>query len=194
MKEYEYGRIRTLAEKLDNAGIERTVIERVMQGGETIRRTTKPEKKADWMRDAMRRMDWLLDPQTRRAVRESCACCLGGKRLKLSKEIAQKHHSLEDRIEAAARTPFVFGNGVTREDDGKLVVRFSAEGQSQYGCVCLTKAQAPLPITYCYCCGGHVKHHLQIALGRKLSCKARSSALSSGGKKNCVFEYTIIDE
>ena len=192
--EYEYGRIGKLAEKLGDAGVEQTVIDQIMAGGEAILRTTKPEKKADWMRDAMKRMNSLLDPQTKHAVRESCACCLGGKRLKLSKEIARKHSSLEDRIEAANKTPFVFGNSVTMEENGKIVVRFDAEGKEQYRCVCLTKATEPLPITYCYCCGGHMKHHLQIALGQKLSCKARSSALSSGGKKNCVFEYVVVEE
>ena len=94
-----------LAEKLSDAGVEPAVIEKIMEGGEAILRSTKPEKKADWMRDAMKRMNSLLDLQTRRAVRESCACCLGGKRLKLSKEIARTYSTLEDRIEAAARTP-----------------------------------------------------------------------------------------
>lgn len=46
-------------------------------------------------------------------------------------------------------------------------------------------------ITYCYCCGGHIKHHLQIALGRSLVLKVRSSALSSGHKRPCSFLFTI---
>lgn len=193
MKKYEYGRIGRLAEKLSEASVDPALIDQIMEGGESIRRGAKPEKKADWMRDAMKRMNRLLDPQTRHAVRESCACCLGGKRLKLSKEIAKNLTSLEARIDAADRTPFVFGDSVQKDENGKIVVRFFPEGNTQFRCVCLPQAKEPLPITYCYCCGGHIKHHLQIALEKKLSCEARSSALSSGGKKNCVFEFTIVD-
>ncbi len=193
VKKYEYGRINTLAEKLAEAGIGPAVIEKIMEGGEAILSKTTPEKKADWMREAMKRMNRLLDPETRQSVRENCACCIGGQRLKLSKEIAAKYSSLEDRIKATSKVPLTFANGATMEN-GKIVIRFYPEGQDHYRCVCLPQAKESLPITYCYCCGGHMKHHLQIALGVELSCKARSSALSSGGKKGCVFEYIIVGE
>ncbi len=42
--------------------------------------------------------------------------------------------------------------------------------------------------------GGHVKHHLQIALGRKLVGTVRSSALSSAGKKPCAFVFAVQDQ
>ena len=48
-------------------------------------------------------MDKLLKPRTRHEVREGCACCLGGKRLKLSKAIARDHETLEERLRAAKR-------------------------------------------------------------------------------------------
>ena len=187
MKEYEYGRIGKLAESLEEAGIPQDIVDQIMEGGKSVRRGTSPAKKADWMRVAMRRMNRLLDRETRRAVREACACCLGGKRLALSKKIASERETLEDRVSAANETKFVFGHSVELQDDGSVLVRFSPEGLEEYRCVCLPKATEPLPITYCYCCGGHVKHHLQIALGRSLACMVRSSALSSGGKKPCTF-------
>ena len=126
-------------------------------------------------------------------IREDCACCLGGKRLQLSKQIAMEHDSLTDRIAAANKTGYVFGNGVKQEDDGTLTVTFFQDNLTQYQCVCLRKAKEPISETYCYCCGGHIKHHLQLATGSKLSCKVISSALSSGGKKNCKFSYTIVE-
>jgi hypothetical protein len=187
MKTYEYGRIAKLAESLGKAGIAQDLIEQIMEGGEAVRRSAKPEKKADWMRDAMHRMDKLLDRKTRYAVREACACCLGGKRLKTVRAIPKKHERYEDRIRAANEAKSVFGHSVVLQDDGSILVCFSPEGLPNYRCVCLPKANAPLPITYCYCCGGHVKHHLQIALDRELTVKVRSSALSSGGKKPCTF-------
>ncbi len=42
---YEYGRIATLDNKLKGAGIAPDVISRIMEGGETIRRGTAPERK-----------------------------------------------------------------------------------------------------------------------------------------------------
>jgi hypothetical protein len=82
---------------------------------------------------------------------------------------------------------------VTLQEDGQILVQFAPEGLPHYGCVCLRKAKEPISITYCYCCGGHIKHHLQIALGCKLECQVRSSALSSGGKKPCSFLFRIME-
>jgi hypothetical protein len=173
------------------AKIDQEIIDQIMEGGEDILRKTSPEKKADWFREAMVRMNRLLDIETRKSVREGCACCLGGQRLKISKRIAAENESLEERIEAANKEPFVFGNSVAMMENGEILVRFFPEGLEQYQCVCLPKAKEPLPITYCYCGGGHVKHHLQIALGRELDCTVRSSALSSGGKFPCTFSFKI---
>jgi hypothetical protein len=191
MAVYEYGRIRTLAAKLAQAGVDEGTINDILTGAKLIRKGDKPEKKAAWMAGAMRRMDALLDDQTRRSVREECACCLGGKRLEISKKIAKAHSSLEGAIEAANEARFVFGHSVTLEDDGRILVRFQPDGADSYRCVCLPKAREPISITYCYCCGGHIKHHLQTALARRLSCTVRSSALASGGKGPCTFLFSI---
>jgi len=82
MKKYEYGRIEKLSQSLEESDISQEIVEQIMEGGEDIRRGTKPEKKAEWFKGAMHRMNELLDRETRYAVREACACCLGGKRLK----------------------------------------------------------------------------------------------------------------
>jgi len=193
VKTYEYGRIRVLDENLRRAGIAPETIAAIMEGGEGIGKSTTPEKKADWLCGAMRRMDALLDAETRHAVREACACCLGGKRLEMSKAIAKRGGTLEERVAAANQAKFVFGHSVTLEEDGSVVVRFAPEGQEHYRCVCLPKAKEPVPITYCYCCGGHAKHHLQTALGRKLKVEVLSSPLSSGGKQPCTFRFTVAE-
>ena len=41
--------------------------------------------------------------------------------------------------------------------------------------------------TYCYCCGGHIKHHLETILGKKLNVEIINSALMSMGEKSCKF-------
>ena len=191
MATYEYGRIAKLADALAQAGIDQKKIDEITAGGESIRKAAKPEKKAEWMSGAMDKLDALLDEPTRRAVREACACCLGGKRNKLSKEIGKTCETLDDAIRAANETPFVFGNSVTLQDDGRILVCFEPEGRESYRCVCLPKAKGAVSATYCYCCGGHIKHHLQNATKRKLSCEVRSSALASAGTRPCSFLYTI---
>ena len=194
MPKYEYGRIAKLSESLKKAKVDPKIVEQIMKDGEAIRKSTPPKKKADWLGKAILRMDKLLDVDTRKAVRESCACCLGGKRLKLSKAIAKQNETLESRIKAANETKFVFGHEVTMQEDGRILVRFAPEGLPEYHCVCLGRnVKEPLSKTYCFCCGGHVKHHLQIALGRNLLCETRTSALSSGGKEPCTFIFTIKD-
>ena len=189
MKDYEYHRIGELAKQLAEAGVEPKTIDQIMEGGKDILRKTSPEKKADWMRGAMLRMNKLLPLTTRKAVREGCACCLGGKRLKTSKTIASENATLEERIKAANAANYV--GSITLQADGEIVARFNLQKQPPYRCYCLPQAQKPLPITYCFCCGGHVKHHLQIALGRELDCTTISSALSSGWQKPCTFSLRI---
>jgi len=190
---YENGRIRVLAASLADAGVCTETAARILEGGDRIGRNATPEKKAEWMAEAMRRMDALIDEPTRHAVRERCACCLGGKRLQVSKSIARDHESLEERIRAANDARFVFGHSVSLTESGEVLVRFAPEGEPHYRCVCLPKAQEPISITYCYCCGGHVKHHLQIALGRKMDVTVRSSALASGGTQPCSFLFRFVD-
>jgi len=189
MKTYEYHRIGELATQLEKAGIKQETIDNIMEGGENILRKTTSARKADWMREAMLRMNKLLDVQTRKTVREGCACCLGGKRLKTSLRISKENESLEDRVKAANEAKYI--GHVTMQENGELVVHFYHEGLEHYRCVCLPQAEKPLPITYCFCCGGHVKHQMQIALGRELDCTTRSSALSSGGKFPCTFSFKI---
>lgn len=190
---YKYGRIATLARALDNAGADPAIRNAIMAGGETVKPSGTNGQKAAWMHGAMERMDALMDRETRNAVREACACCLGGKRNELCREIAKKFETLEDRIKAANETKMTFGHSVEMRDDGKVLVCFSPEGQESYRCVCMRGAEKPMSMTYCYCCGGHVKHHLETALGRKLKLAVRSSALSSGGRKPCTFLFELMD-
>jgi hypothetical protein len=188
MNRYQYHRIAKLEEHLRAASVSAKTIGKIMEGGEDMLRKTDSATKAGWMRTAMLKMDQSLDLDIRKQVREGCACCLGGKRLEISRAIARENHTLASRISAASRANLVFGHSVT-EVGGEVLVHFAPGGQDRHRCVCLPKAEEPISITYCYCCGGHVKHHLQIALGEKLDCEVASSALSSGGKEPCVYRF-----
>lgn len=191
MKNYEYHRIGELAKNLAEAKIKPEIIDQIMEGGKGILRKTSPAEKADWMRGAMLRMNKLLDLKTRKAVREACACRMTGRPLKASQAIADKNQSLEDRIKAADRAISAYGGCVRIQENGEVLMRFSSEGLDHYCCPCLPGADKPLPVTYCFCCGGHVKYHLQIQLGRELDYTIQSTALSSGGRLPCIFLLRI---
>lgn len=193
MAKYEYGRIRVLAEKLKAAGVSERTAALILEGGEDIGAHASGARQAEWMKQAMIKMNRLLDRETRQAVREACACCLTGKRLAISRQIAHENATLEARIAAANEATLVFGHSVAPQEDGQILVRFQEEGNPEYRCACLPHAQGPVSVTYCYCCGGQVKHHLQSALGVKLACTVRSSALSSGGTLPCTFLFRIVD-
>jgi hypothetical protein len=191
MKNYEYQRIGRLAEQLEVAQVDKGIIDRIMEGGENVLRKTNAEKKAEWMRGAMLKMNTLLDMKTRKAVREGCACCLGGQRLKIGQTIAKENKTLEDRVKAADKAHYV--GSVKMQENGEILVQYDTQKAPPYHCYCLPQAKEPLPITYCFCCGGHVKHHLQIALGKQLNCTTRSSVLSSEGKFTCAFSLKIVE-
>jgi hypothetical protein len=193
MSAYECGQIRKLADSLSEEGVPQSVARRILKGGDSVGKNASREKRAKWMAAAMDRMDSLLDETTRHSARERCACCLGGKRLQLSRGIAREHESLEERVRAASEATFVFGHAVSLTDDGDVLVRFAPDGLPSYGCACLPVRDEPMPITYCYCCGGHAKHHLQRALGRRLDVTVLSSALSSAGREPCRFLFKILD-
>lgn len=191
MKNYKYRHIRKLSEQLEIAGIDREIIYRIMEGGEDILRKTSPEKKAEWLGEAMVRMDKLLDLPTRKAVREGCACRVGRKSGKVSQAVARDNATLEARIAANNKTFMAFGGGVWMQDNDEIIVRFAPKGPEGYRCSCLPKAEKPISMTYCYCCGGQLKYHFQISLGLKLEATPRGTALSTGGKKPCTFSFRI---
>jgi hypothetical protein len=192
-KLHEISRIDRLAKQLAANKIKPQITAKILEGAEEVTRRSKPEKHVEWFCGAMTRMDALLDLETCKTVREGCACCLGGKREKMAKVIFKDNATLEDRIAAAAEAHYVFGHTVYMED-GKVIVQFFPEGLESYRCPCMPQAQdKTMPLSYCFCCGGHVKHHLQNALGLKLDCTTLYTARSTGGKKPCKFSFEIIE-
>ncbi len=183
---YEYGKIDNLHKALETEGIDEKCIAAIMEGGEKIRQRDKAQVKADWLKGAMMRLAEHVPASKIQPIRESCACCTGGKRDKESKAILKNNPDLKSRVEAANKNHFVFGHSVKQLANSSFEVCFFTEQQA-YRCPCLRNVKGAFPISYCMCCGGHVKHHLQNALGLKLKVKVKQSVLSSGGSKPCTF-------
>jgi len=191
MKKSTDRRVLKLAEQLEVAKIDQEITDQILEGGEQIGKTTRPEKIADWFRGAMLKMDNLIDEKNRYAIREGCACLLAGQKEKSCLRVAQEHKSLEDRVKALNDLHYICGE-VWIDENGDINTRGDTTGKYGNKCVCLIEAKEPVSITYCYCCGGHFKHHLQTALGVRLACMAITTPLSTGNKTPCTFRFKIV--
>lgn len=182
---YAYARIRMLAEQLRKHGIAPSMIRTIMVGGEKIRKSTNPRSKAEWMKQAMQKIDRLLDKKTRYKVREDCTCSTKGKRLKTMKEIARNNPDADGIINAIHKT-HIFGHKVERIGN-EVMVTFFPEQEGKYQCVCLRHAQDPISVTYCHCCKGHVLKLMEVAMSRSLTADVISTVLSTNGARTCKF-------
>jgi hypothetical protein len=192
MAKYNSGNIYRLDQSLVKNAIDANIRKKIMKSGEFIQGTSKPEALAEWCFKAMIKMDELLDESIKQRIREDCACCLGGKREKLCKSVNRDFTTPEERINAINETHYVFGHEIRITGKGKYEVIFYDEETIEKKCSCygrrLNVLNKKWSKTWCYCCGGHIKHHLETVLGKKVKVKLISSVLSSMGNKNCHFE------
>lgn len=188
----EFHRTRRLREGLAKAKVAPEIQAAIMEGGDAVRDDSPPAVRSRWMAGAMERMDSLLDYDTRRRVRESCSCCLGGKRRDAMRAVAKAGGSIEQRL-AAVEAAKIVAPIARLQPDGRVLVRFGPPAPATFGCPCLRQAEVRLSLTYCQCCGGHVRRHLETALQRELSCEEVSSILNSGGEEGCAFLLTFAD-
>lgn len=191
MKKSTDRRILKLEEQLEVAKIDRETAGQILEGGEGLTKASRPEDVAEWFRGAMLKMDKLIGEETRFAIREGCACMLAGQKAKSCQRVAQEHKSLADKVKAVSALHYICGE-LWIGENGDINTRGDTEGKYGNKCVCLIQAREPVSITYCYCCGGHFKHHLQMALGVKLECTAVTTPLSTGNKAPCTFRFRII--
>ena len=116
--------------------------------------------------------------------------------LKHADKTVDEKLKLFDELETGHKAPCHLNH------DGTLSIYWGFEKDGNYQCVCrvikrLYKERGgPVDVssTFCGCCGGHVRHTYQYALGVKLRLKEIvSSPISSDGKKRCEFLFVIID-
>jgi hypothetical protein len=188
---YEDGKIEDLNQSLIKNGVDERIRKKIMREGESIKKTGKKEARAEWFFKAMNAMDETLDEETRKAVREDCACCLEGKRKKLCADVHKNYQTSEERIRAINETHYVFGHEIKITGPGRYEVTFFDEKIPEKRCSCLKVIMdKEMSKTYCYCCGGHVRRHLERVLGKKMEVETAASALNSEGKKSCRFVLT----
>ena len=106
--------------------------------------------------------------------------------------------ALEEKLAAFSEFESAHKVDVCRlNGDGTLTLIFGTDGKKgAWSCPCTpVKKLQPysFPLTYCGCCGAHVRYTHEFALGVKLRLKEIvSSKANSDGEKPCAFVYDII--
>ena len=161
--------------------------------------------------NVIERMEKTLDPDILHEILDRHACG-GGKDFikrceKVGKEIADK--TLSEKIERINNISSD-SEKITLNTDNTLSVKWSFDNNGKYKCVCgatiktgVRVAELALednnagnyvmPLSYCYCCAGSGRRHLELQLGVELKTKEIiSSPINSRGKKPCEFILKIV--
>lgn len=169
----------------------------IMQGGEEITATAKKQRQ-EWFDAATRRMEERIEAKRLKEVRENSACCLGGKRDELAREICAKYPTVDERFAALSRERFIIGGKAWKDEETNTyyISFWYARPAEGYRCSCLhyyPKTQ-PMTKTWCMCCGGHIKHHFETALGVKAEVSIVDTILTTCGERPCLFAFTVLEE
>jgi len=191
-------RIYGLKTKLEREEFDEDAVKKIIGNGDLV--------------EVINRMEELLEPNVMRRILDSCGCG-GGKDYiarckKIGNEIAGL--TLSEKINHI--------NGVSPESerivlngDNTITVTWSFGGgdDGNYKCVCSAavnkkskvsdlvsdadgKGGRSMPLSYCYCCAGSGRRHLEMQLGVELKTKEIiSSPINGGGENPCEFILEI---
>ena len=161
--------------------------------------------------NVIERMEKTLDPDVLHEILDRHACG-GGKDFiarmkKIGKEIADK--SLSEKI-AHVNSISSDSEKITLNADNTLSVKWCFDNNGKYNCVCgatiktgvrvaelalenSNSGDCVMPLSYCFCCAGSGRRHLEYQLGVGLKTKEIiSSPINSNGEKPCEFILEIV--
>lgn len=189
-----------LMRSLLDHGVTGEALDRIYDGFADVGDKSPVKTRTAFLRQAMRILDARVDAEQRIAIIEACACCLGGLRAAKVKRfrdgLAGQNLTLAEQVDRLRQAKPFYNTTVLRPDgtirDG---IYHRVDGKYRCACTMFSKARLDEPIsaTYCLCCAGHYRHHLQAALGLALKTKrVVSSPLASMGAEPCEFEFEVL--
>ena len=161
--------------------------------------------------DITTRMESSLDTEMMIQILDSTACTGGREYLKrcekIGREISDK--SLNEKL-AHINNISSDSEKIILNADNTLTVILSFNCNGKYKCTCSAAVKTGvkgsdlasesnaagdcvMPLSYCYCCAGSSRRHLQLQLGIELKIKEIiSTPINSRGEKPCEFIFEII--
>jgi len=160
-----------------------------------IRETYSPEE----VMALINQMDKLLSKeQCISVMQEQGYCKTGiGPKAHLAFGQANKGKTLEEKILLLNEAQLPHKAPCRLNENGALSVYWGENDTGTRNCPCGIIKKLPdsfeVPLTFCGCCGGHIRNNYQKSLGVKLRLKEIvSSSSSSKGKKRCEFLFEIM--
>jgi len=145
-------------------------------------------------------MDKYLSKEECIAIMDEQGCSKSNKYSAVFRKFGELHKgkTIEERI--ALLGELESGHKVNecrKNDDGTITLKFGVgDSKGDWDCPCSPiKKLKPynFPLTYCGCCGAHVRYTHEFALRVKLRLKEIvSSMANSDGEKPCEFVYEIV--
>ncbi|HNV06113.1 MAG TPA: hypothetical protein PKH64_08340 [Petrotogaceae bacterium] len=158
--------------------------------------------------DVIGRMENLIDSDMMHEILDSCACGGGQEFLnqckKIGKDLAGK--TLDEKIDYLNNYIF-HSEKIILNRNNLLTGTFLYKENEKYKCACSAAVKKgmmvydltentdnrTMPLSYCFCCAGSFRRHLQLQLGIELKTKKIvSSPINSRGQKPCEFIFEIL--
>ena len=189
-------RVYGIRKQLDQNNVDKKLIKEILGNGDLV--------------EDVKRMETLLDSDLLYESLDSCACLGGKEYLKKCEEIGKEltGKSLNEKL-LHLNGKVLTSERIALNNDGTLTAVIVFRNNGQYSCACsatvckgvkvsdlaLPKSDSDgrdMPLSYCLCCAGSFRRHLQLMLDVKLKTKAIiSSPINSRGEKPCEFVYEI---
>jgi len=154
----------------------------------------KPEKLSLWVKEAMDRMDALVDDEARSSIMRECeANCanINSRVVGAAKRRWAKHKTNEEFIEAEMAKPQK-GTRLERDGDTLILTYTPRKWNRPIRCYCSLMRSLPKDAlsspTYCQCGVGFVKTWWEAVLSKPVDVELLESAIS--GAEECKFRIT----
>jgi hypothetical protein len=169
----------------------KTIRNKVMGDSEQISPSTSKIKIAKWVKEAIDKLDTLVDEKTRIKIMENCGynCSIVNKRvMEKAKARREKYKNIDEFLEAEQRNPMT-GTRLVREGDVMYQFYTPQSYTRPMRCFCSLLRGLPaddrVSLTYCHCSKGFIKKFWEGILERPVKVELVQSIVS--GAPECKF-------
>jgi len=167
------------------------IAKKVMEGSEKITEKTDKRKTAEWVKQAVEKLDALVNDDAKIRIMENC----GANCAKVNKKVIQKakarrgkFRSIDEFLAAEQKKP-MSGTRLVREGNTLYQFYTPRAFTRPMRCYCSLFRMLPenetVSLTYCHCSKGFVKKFWEGVLGKPVQVDLVQSAIS--GASECKF-------